>query len=245
MDYEKIAAEIQNWIREKVKQAGARGVVIGLSGGIDSSCTAVLCKKALKENVLGLTMPCHSDPLDERHAILIAEKFDIRREKIDLTSLYDKFLEILPDGDLMAKSNLKPRLRMVTLYFFANANGYLVCGSGNKSELTVGYFTKYGDGGVDLLPLGGLYKTQVRKLARMLGIPKEIIEKSPSAGLWEGQTDEGELGITYESLDKILRAMDEEKFEKIEKKDIENIKEMIKKSDHKRKMPEIFDIRDL
>ncbi|MFQ6051344.1 MAG: NAD(+) synthase, partial [Candidatus Hydrothermarchaeota archaeon] len=170
----------------------------------------------------------------------VAEKFDIRTERIDLTPLYDKFLEILPEDDLIAKSNLKPRLRMITLYYFASVYDYLVCGSGNKSELMVGYFTKYGDGGVDLLPLGGLYKTQVRKLAKVLEIPGEIIEKPPSAGLWEGQTDEEELGITYENLDRILKAIEEEKLEKIEEKDVDNVKEMIRKSDHKRKMPEIF-----
>ena len=114
----------------------------------------------------------------------------------------------VPQGNDLAKANLKPRLRMMILYYFANSQDYLVAGTGNKSELCVGYFTKYGDGGVDILPLGGLLKTEVRKLAKELGIPKEIIDRTPSAGLWKDQTDEGEMGMSYEDLDFCLEAIE-------------------------------------
>ncbi|MHC1587128.1 MAG: NAD(+) synthase, partial [Candidatus Syntropharchaeia archaeon] len=137
----------------------------------------------------------------------------------------------------LASANVKPRLRMTTLYYFANKMNYLVAGTGNKSELSIGYFTKYGDGGVDILPIGHLLKTEVRELAKKLGIPEKIIKKIPSAGLWEGQTDEGEIGMSYESLDRILSSINSIK----EGKEVERVKEMIKKAKHKRKPPEIFE----
>jgi len=155
------ANHISKWIKEKVKEAGAEGVVFGLSGGVDSSLTAALAKKALGDKVLGLLMPCHSDPTDLEHARLLATKFDIETEYVDLGPVFDSLMASLPRGSDLAVANLKPRLRMATLYYFANSCNYLVAGSGNKSELTVGYFTKYGDGGADLLPLGDLLKCQV------------------------------------------------------------------------------------
>jgi NAD+ synthase len=179
-----------------VEGAGAEGVVLGMSGGVDSSVVAVLAKKGLGDGVLGLILPCHSDPTDVEHAQRVATKFDIKTEYVDLTPIFGCLLKTLPPGGRLAVGNLKPRLRMATLYYYANSRNYLVMGTGNKCELACGYFTKYGDGGVDILPLGDLLKTQVRKLACELGIPEEIITKPPSAGLWEGQTDEGEMGIT-------------------------------------------------
>ncbi|WP_066351942.1 NAD(+) synthase [Fervidicola ferrireducens] len=221
-----------DWLREKVHEAGARGAVFGLSGGIDSAVVGVICKKAFEENCLGLIMPCYSDPKDEEDAIRVAEGFGIPYKKIVLNSVFDNFTAILDKTDnKTAVANIKPRLRMITLYYYAALNNFLVVGTGNKSELTVGYFTKYGDGGVDLLPLGNLVKRQVRELARYLEIPQDIIEKPPTAGLWEGQTDESEMGITYDQLDEyILTGKAPREIE-------EKIRKMNLKSEHKRRLP--------
>ncbi|MDD5005487.1 MAG: NAD(+) synthase [Candidatus Omnitrophica bacterium] len=230
-----LAKEIAGWIKKKVKQAKAEGVVIGLSGGIDSSCVAVLSKMALGSNVLGLILPCQSDSQDERLARLLADKFDIKVEKKTLDPVYEKLKETLPKAGKLAMVNLKPRLRMLTLYYFANKMNYLVAGCGNKSEITVGYFTKYGDGGADIFPLGGLLKTEVRKLAKELGIPREIIERAPTAGLWQGQTDESEMGITYEDLDKAIIAIEKGKARSLFSQEIvAKVKNLIRVSDHKR-----------
>ena len=230
-----IADKISLWIRERVEEAGAGGVVVGLSGGVDSSTAAVLAKRALEDRVLGLIMPCHSDPTDVEHAKLVATKFGIETEYVDLTPVFDCLVEALSPGGRLARGNLKPRLRMATLYYFANNLHYLVMGTGNKSEIMVGYTTKYGDSGVDLLPLGDLLKTQVRELAQELGIPEEIIAKPPSAGLWEGQTDEGEMGVTYEKLDKILLAIESGNTDKCEPETLQRVKDMIAASEHKRR----------
>jgi NAD+ synthase len=209
MDGEQLADRLSLWIEEKVKAAGLKGVVFGMSGGIDSSVMAALCRRACGDNTLGLVMPCHSNPQDEQHALAVAKKFSIPTKKIVLNAIYDALLKSFNSegesgADRIARANLKARLRMLTLYFHANRLRYLVVGSGNKSELAVGYFTKYGDGGVDVLPLGNLVKRQVRELAAFLGVPQEIIDKPPSAGLWHGQTDEGELGCSYDELDRLL-----------------------------------------
>ncbi|MCG0275900.1 MAG: NAD(+) synthase [Thermosediminibacteraceae bacterium] len=232
MEIGKLCDALVDWLKEKVEEAGARGAVFGLSGGIDSAVVGVLCKKAFNENCLGLILPCYSNPRDEEDAVKVAEKFKIPYKKIVLNSVFDEFITILDKSDnKMIVANIKPRLRMITLYYYAALNNYLVVGTGNKSELTVGYFTKYGDGGVDLLPLGNLVKKQVRDLALYLEIPREIIEKAPTAGLWEGQTDEGEMGLTYEELDEyILTGIARPEIE-------EKIKSMNRKSEHKRRLP--------
>lgn len=205
-----------------------------MSGGLDSSVVGVLCRRGLGDRVLGLILPCHSKRSDEEHARLVADLFDITVEKIDLGPVLDLLLGLLPaDGD-MAVANLKPRLRMMALYYFSNRLNYLVIGSGNKSELRTGYFTKYGDGGVDILPLGGLLKTEVRKLARELDIPEEIIAKPPSAGLWEGQTDEDELGITYDELDRALRALESGEAHQPDDEVMVKVRELVARSHHKR-----------
>ncbi len=229
-----LANYISEWIKEKVKEAGAEGVVLGLSGGVDSALTAALAKKALGDKVLGLLMPCHSDPTDLEHARLVATKFGIETEYVDLGPVFDRLMASLPRGSDMAVANLKPRLRMATLYYFANSRNYLVAGAGNKSELTVGYFTKYGDGGADLLPLGDLLKSQVRELARELGVPEEIIAKPPSAGLWAGQTDEGEMGITYDELDRTISAIEKGDTSGCDEAILERVKAMMAASEHKR-----------
>ncbi len=212
---------------------------MGLSGGVDSSVTAVLCKRAT--DLLGLIMPIHSDPMDEEYASLLASKFDIPVRRIDLGPVYDAFRKVLPDPAGLPAANLKPRLRMATLYYFANKENRLVVGTGNKSEIMMGYFTKYGDGGVDILPLGGLLKGEVRRLARELGVPERIIAKPPSAGLWAGQTDEGELGITYDELDKFLRALESGDTGDFDPKLVERLKGHMADTRHKRVSIPVFE----
>jgi NAD+ synthase len=228
--------DIAYWIRHQVKMAGVPGIVLGLSGGLDSSVAGALCRRALGDGdaVRGLILPCHSDPLDKAHALLLAQQFEIATETINLGPVFDLLVSILPPGDQLSVANLKPRLRMIALYYYANELGFLVVGSGNKSELLTGYFTKHGDGGVDLLPLGGLFKTEVRALGKALGIPAEILEKPPSAGLWDGQTDEGEMGISYEELDGALVALQGSQTDGRSDEAIERVRQMVSRSRHKR-----------
>jgi len=223
--------KISNWIKTKVKNSKTKGIVLGLSGGIDSSVVSVLCKNAVgRKNLLCLILPCETSKKDIQDAKLVAKKFKLKTKTVDLTNIYRNLLKILPPANKIAKANLKPRLRMLTLYYFANKHNYLVVGTGNKSEIMMGYFTKYGDGGVDILPIGDLLKKDVLQLAKKLKIPERIINKEPSAGLWPGQTDEKEMGITYKMLDKLLEG-------KLKNSKIKNI---IKMTEHKRKPPEIF-----
>jgi len=191
--------------------------------------------------MLGVLMPCHSSQKDREHVQIVASKFPIPTKIVVLDTVFDTLLKALPSERVeptvsrLAKANLKARLRMLTLYYLANQLKYMVAGSGNRSELSIGYFTKYGDGGVDILPLGNLVKGQVKELASFLGIPQQIIDKPPSAGLWEGQTDEGELGLSYEELDRYL-VTDEASNELREK-----IESMIAASNHKRLPPPLPD----
>jgi NAD+ synthase len=216
--------QIAEWMKAQVTAAGARGIVVGLSGGIDSAVVIGLAAMATPGNVVGVMMPCHSDPTDEAHAKLAADRFGVPAIRIDLGPAYDRLVNDLrgtldelardhfpvaaaEEVDIKAKlplANVKPRLRMTSLYFVANTLNYLVAGTGNRSEIAIGYFTKYGDGGTDMLPLGRLLKSEVRAIARELEVPAEIIDKPPSAGLWLGQTDEGEMGFTYAELERYL-----------------------------------------
>lgn len=202
------------FIKRKVRGAGAEGAVVGLSGGMDSSVVATLCKKALgKINVLGISMPEAgiTNPRDVADARDVANRLGIRFRVVDITLAVRGIRQNLPDfraGARIPAANIKPRVRMAVLYYYANLLNRLVVGSGNRSELRAGYFTKFGDSAVDLMPLGCLYKTQVRGLAAHLNVPKRIIEKVPSAGLWRGQTDERELGLAYEKLDMIYAGLD-------------------------------------
>lgn len=235
--------KIVHWIRKQLRQARAKGIIMGLSGGIDSSVVACLAKEAVGRNrVLALILPCHSQKKDLIDARLVAKKFRIKTKTVDLSKIYDNLIKILPKANNLARANLKPRLRMLTLYYFANKLNYLVCGTGNKSELLCGYFTKHGDGATDILPIGGLLKKQVRKLAKDLGIPGDIITKHPSAGLWAGQTDEGEMGLTYNELDGILERMKNREKQILSKSKVDKVRAMVKRSKHKREAPSICQI---
>ena len=247
---EEIVNKITKFIKEKVEEAKANGVVVGLSGGIDSSVTAYLCVKALgKDKVLGLIMPeKNTNPKDIEHAKMVAENLGIKYIISDITDILKAFgaggYVPTKEFDKIADGNLKARIRMCLLYYFANKYNLLVAGTSNKSEIYVGYGTKHGDIACDIRPIGNLFKTEVRELAKYLGVPKEIIEKPPSAGLWEGQTDEGELGIKYETLDEILKFYEKGKTpEEIHKETnipletIEYVFDLIKKNEHKRTLP--------
>lgn len=236
--HSELAETITAWLQAYASEAGSQGYVVGLSGGIDSACTAVLCQRAAGEKVLGVLMPCHSTPEDGEMARLVAETFGLRTVTVDLGQVYDTLLAALPVGTTqLARANVKPRLRMATLYALGQSHGYLVAGTGNKSEIAIGYFTKYGDGGVDVEPLGELYKWQVRQLARELGIPQPVIDRPPSAGLWTGQTDEGEMGITYEDLDATLAAIEAGQPGSVDPARLARVQRMMANSDHKRAMP--------
>lgn len=183
-------------------------------------------------------MPCHSSPIDAEMALLVAEAFALEIINVDLATSFDSLQAALPsDLSEMARANIKPRLRMTVLYALAQTRGYLVAGTGNKSELLVGYYTKYGDGGVDVEPLGELYKWQVRELARELGVPTQVIDRPPSAGLWAGQTDESELGMTYDELDAALAAIEAGETQGMDAILLRRVQRMIAVSEHKRSMP--------
>ncbi len=234
-DWEKESRRIILWIKKRVIEAGATGLVLGMSGGVDSSVAAVLAQKACPDNILGLILPCHSRLQDQRDAELVARQFSISYLIISLDTVFDSFLSLF--GEIYRKplplpiANCIPRLRMTVLYYYAQKMNYLVCGSSNKSELTVGYFTKYGDGGVDLMPLAHLTKTEIWELAQAIGVPDTIIQKTPSAGLWEDQTDEGEMGITYLLIDQFITSG------MIDEPSLSRIKNMIARSEHKRHLP--------
>jgi NAD+ synthase len=252
---EDVSEKIASFIREKVEEANANGVVIGLSGGVDSSTVAFLSVKALgPEKVLGLIMPTDVTKREDiEDAKTVAELLKIKYETINISPILKTFKEVFKscehfdEKDIIAFGNIHARVRMIVLYYHANRLNRLVAGTGNKSEFLIGYFTKYGDGGVDILPIGDLYKTQVRQLAKYLGVPERIIMKTPSAGLWKGQTDEGEIGVSYELLDKILHGLIDLKMDskllsetlKIPVETIVRVEEMIRKSEHKRNMPSV------
>jgi NAD+ synthase len=232
--------------------AGAHGYVFGLSGGIDSADVAKLCQLAFPQRVLGVILPCYSHSQDEEDARLVANAFQIPVARVDLEPAFDALTDSLTHAvkgmpthvdtidikQQIPEANVKPRLRMASLYFIANSLSYLVAGTGNRSEITLGYYTKYGDGGVDVLPIGGLVKSEVRALARELGVPEPIITKAPTAGLWVGQTDEAEMGFSYDTLEKYLKggrsAVSAEVADRIEK--------LKHASDHKRELPPIAPI---
>jgi NAD+ synthase len=243
-------------ISDFVEEAGAKGAVFGLSGGVDSALVGALAKEALGNRVETLVMPVSrvSKSEDIEHATLVSEKFSIPSRVIELkegvTAVKNAFPDMTLDsgeGGFHARANIAPRLRMLFNYAAANLNNLVVLGTGNRTELLLGYFTKYCDGGVDFLPIGDLYKTQVRQLAEHMQIPRAVIDKPPSAGLWHAQTDEEELGETYEILDQILyhtvelsqTADETAEILGINVKRVKRISRMVEKNSHKLRMPEI------
>lgn len=241
--------EIIDFINETIDKSHSKGIVIGLSGGIDSSVSAYLAKEAVgKENVLGIHLYSSTTPDEDRNdAKLIAKILDIEYIEISIDSIIEEIKNTTnTKKSKLANGNLKARIRMSLLYYYANIHNYLVIGTSNRSELLIGYFTKFGDGGCDLEPIGNIYKSQLRILAKKWEIPENIITKPPRAGLWPNQKDEDEIGLTYNVLDSLLYMIvdknmtNKEIHENIEitDKEIDNIRLKIKNNEHKLMIPQ-------
>ncbi len=241
---------IRRFIKEYVEKAGAKGLVFGMSGGIDSCTVAALSSLSIGEdNVIGLILPEEEthNPQDINDAKFVARKFGFRTQTCDITPVLEGFYKTIPifeKGDRLCKGNIKARTRMVYLYYYANKLNKIVCGSSDKSETMMGYFTKWGDVAADISPLMDLYKTQVRKLAEHLGFPAELAAKPSTPALWLNQTAETELGIKYEILDLILygleRFMTPQEISQqigIKKTLIEKVKSRWLSAEHKRRLP--------
>jgi len=250
MDCERIAKEIAEWIHGQLAGAGCLRAVLGVSGGVDSAVTAVLTERACPDGALALVLPVgKSDENCADRAVRLCQRFEIPWRLVGIGPLVELYTQWLPpevkaqdsEGTRVALGNLGPRIRMTLLYLYANALGALVVGTGNKSELQVGYFTKYGDGGVDMEPLGGLYKAEVVELARHLGILEDIVDAPPSAGLWDGQTDEAEMGVTYEQIETYLRARQEGSHPALSAEAMERIAGLVSTSKHKLRAPPVFE----
>lgn len=230
------AEKIVEWIRTKVSEANAKGVVLGISGGVDSAVVGALAKRAFPDASTGLVLPCMSSESDEEHAKKFIDSSGLSCKTIDIGEPHRFIMNAFGFGEAggalrASDSNLRARLRMSAIYAYANYHGYLTLGTDNAAELLIGYFTKYGDGGVDLLPIAELLKCEVFHMARQLGVPRDIIYKAPSAGLWDGQTDEGEIGTTYDVIDSYLLG------EKVAESDMAIIERMNRSSEHKRTAP--------
>lgn len=250
LDWAEVEAKIKGFIKDYVEKVKAKGIVVGLSGGIDSSTVAALSALAVGgDKVLGLLLPEKEtyNQKDIEDAQLVAEKFGLKTEIIDMTTALEAIQNTIPvftPEDKLCKGNLKARTRMIYLYYYANKLNLIVCGSSDKSETMIGYFTKWGDVAADIAPLMDLYKTQVRKLAKHIGVPKGIVNKPASPTLWPGQMAEEEIGLKYETLDLILYGLEHfMKTEEIahqlglEKAIVDEVKNRWKNMEHKRRMP--------
>ncbi|MGD6809970.1 MAG: NAD+ synthase [Candidatus Bathyarchaeia archaeon] len=250
MNFSEVEPRINRFIKDYVSNSQAKGVVLGLSGGIDSATIAALCSNALgNENVLALLLPeaetKNQNDIDDAKAI--AKQFNIETQIVDMTHIVENFYNAIPvfdQNDRVCKGNIKARTRMIILYYYANKLNKIVCGSSDKSETLMGYFTKWGDGASDMAPIMDLYKTQVRKLAIHLGIPEPIAMKPSTPALWPNQSAEDELGIKYETLDLILygleRFMPTEEIASqldISQEIVEKVKSRWLDNEHKRRMP--------
>jgi len=215
LDYEGVARLIEGFIRGLVESAGARGVVVGVSGGVDSAATLALSVRALgAERVYALIMPDSTvTPVEDvEDARSLVESLGVKWNQIDIAPIVDVYKSSIPiyggdEEDRVPLGNLRARIRMTILYYYANKLGHLVMGTGDRSEILIGYFTKYGDGAADAFPIGVLYKSQVRRLALRLGVPERIAFKPSSPRLWPGHEAEKELGMSYEEIDKVLYAV--------------------------------------
>ena len=247
-----LAREIlMGFIKSEITRTGFSRAIINLSGGLDSALSCVLAVEALgPENVLVLQLPYHtSSPDSLAHAQLLVDQFKIHSETIDITAMVDPLIERDPNISKIRKGNIMARARMIALYDQSEVFKALPVGTSNKTEILLGYSTHYGDDASAINPIGDLYKTQVRQLSRALNIPVPIIDKPPSADLWEGQTDEGELGFTYEKVDKLLYLLVDQRYspqEAIEtgfdKKFVEAVTACIRRNQFKRMQPPIAKI---
>ncbi|MCD6530243.1 NAD+ synthase [Candidatus Bathyarchaeota archaeon] len=252
LDYDKVAEEIVDFIKKTVESSGVSGVVVGLSGGVDSSLTVVLCKRALgQDKVLGVLMPTSFTPKqDIEDARYLAKELDIRVEEVNIDEISKSFFTGLKCDERDPKykipmANVRARIRMVILYFYANLNNYLVAGTGDKSERLIGYFTKYGDGGVDFMPIAHLYKTQVRELASFLGVPERIAYKPSSPQLYPGHKAIDEIPIDYGQLDLVLYGLFDLNLPPdvvcsevgVQRRVIDEVLRRVKATEHKRRPP--------
>jgi len=242
-------SRIQRFIRDYIKNTGAKGAVVGVSGGVDSCTVAALSARAMGgDKVLGLMLPEKEtrSTQDIAHTKLVAKKFHFKTEKIDITApleaLYGS-MRLYDPSDKLSKGNIKARTRMIYLYYYANRLGMLVCGTSDKSETMMGYFTKWGDVAADISPIMDLYKTQVRKIAQHIGVPREVAEKPSSPALWPNQLAEDELGMKYEQLDLILYGLEhfmrpDEIADELQIKEsiVDRIKRRWLSAEHKRRM---------
>ncbi|TBR06943.1 MAG: NAD+ synthase [Candidatus Nitrosotenuis sp.] len=246
LDYSKIQNSIESFLADSIAKSGASGLVFGLSGGIDSAVIAHICAKSLKEKSLALLMPdSRVSPKEETEdALHIVDKLGLDYKLIDISLIHSQFANIL-EPEEKSLGNLRARIRATLLYYHANLKNYLVMGSSDKSEQLIGYFTKFGDGSADVLPIVSLYKTQIRGLAKHLGVKESIIQKKSSPHLWKGHIAEEEIGASYEEIDSVLYCMADKNMSlddihittQVDKDKIEKIHQLYKKSEHKRIMP--------
>ncbi len=251
LDYAIVEDILKAFLLNEIRKFGFNSIVLGLSGGIDSAVVCELAVRALgPDNVLALKMPyASSSPDSLEHAELMILKLGIRAEEVSITPVVDAFFSTVPAGQLLRRGNIMARTRMVFLYDVSARDGRLVAGTSNKTELLLGYGTMFGDMASAVNPIGDLYKTQIRGLARHLGIPEELIVKAPSADLWEGQSDEDDLGFSYEAVDLLLFMMLEKRMDKqavlnegIPEPFYDRVRKMVVRNQYKRMMPVIAKI---
>jgi NAD+ synthase len=235
---------ITGFIKREVRNRNSKGVVVGLSGGLDSSVAVILAAKALgPSRVLGLVLPEHNTVSKQQEiadALGLAKNLRIHHKLIEIGSAGSELARLLP-ANKFAHGNLVARLRMCVLYYYAGMRRLLVMGTSDRSELEIGYFTKYGDGAADILPIGGLYKTEVKEIGRFLQLPSQILGKKSTPGLWKGQDAEGELGLPYEEIDEILRELKRNgpRLATISTKKVQKVICLVEQNKHKRSMPPV------
>ena len=241
-DYASVTETIEKFLSEQIEKHHTKGVILGLSGGIDSAVLAYICKRKLKEKTLAIIMPDTSiTPTETEDALKMISLTGIEHKLIDIKPIVNEYSMYLEPNE-KSRGNLRARVRTNILYYYANSKNYLVLGSSDKSEHLIGYFTKFGDGAADLTPIISLYKLQIREIAKYLGVPDNIISKKSSPHLWEDHEAEEELGVSYEEIDSILYCLVEKKLSvdetvkitQIEKSTIEKIYELNRNSEHKR-----------